>query len=74
MHYTGVVVRDVPVFDDGGGVFLEVEEDVWRNVVPDDGDVIITIWSCLFVVESYSVAQFMHDDSRLENRMEIIDE
>ena len=65
MHDAFIIVRDAISIDHLPVVFLEVEAISWSNVLLVDTNIIISVRTSLFVMESQSVSELMSHDSRL---------
>ena len=61
MHNAPVIVLDAEVVDEFPVVFVEVVLLAGFHVLHVDIHVLITVRSCLLVVEAHSVAQLVHD-------------
>ena len=66
MHDAPVVVFDAEIRDEIPVVLVEVVLHPWQNVIPVDGEVGVSVRSCLFVVETHRVTQLVHDGVMLQ--------
>ena len=60
MHYAPKVIRNIVVFYHIVAVFLEVVEDIGRDVVFVDDDVIVSVWPRLFVMKAQRVTHLVN--------------
>ena len=63
MHNACEIIRDIECVDGARLVLFKVFTKTRMNVLSQYPYVMVTIWPVLFVIESYSVADFMDDDS-----------
>ncbi len=66
MHDTAVIIGYVVGVDNLCGVVVKIEGHAWQDVLCHNGDVTITIRSCLLVLEAHRVAQLVHNNPLLQ--------
>ncbi len=68
MHDTGVIVVNVKRVDDCLGVFLKVEEYAGGDVLSQDPDEAVSVWSRLLMMETNRVTNLVDDGALLQTK------
>jgi len=68
MHDGGVLVGHLELVDEGRGVLVEEDAEVWRHVVHQDVDVAVPVRQLVFVDQANGVTDLVQVQTFLPNR------
>ena len=70
VHYTLVIVRNIVAVENFPVMFFEIVELVLYNILLQNANELISIWSSLFVMEAQGMTKLVSDNSFLKKKFE----